>query len=105
MSHVGHTCVNRLRTKLNPPSNKTLAFNDNYMKTWKPIFVYSSKEPKICDNIAKKKKLTHSQVSCWSQVRTKSLKLRNWGRLGARSQLLALKGVEGPTEASRLDYE
>jgi hypothetical protein len=95
--------VNRLKTKLNPPSNKTLAFNDNYMKTWKPIYVYSSKEPKICDNIAKKKKLTHSQVSCWSQVGTKLFKLQNWGKLEARSQLSSLKGVEEPAEAPGLD--
>jgi hypothetical protein len=62
MSHVGHTCVHRLRAKLSPPSNKTLAFNDNYRKTWKPIFVCSSKEPKICDSIARKKKLTYMRI-------------------------------------------
>jgi len=44
-----------------------------------------------------------SQVSYWSQVRTKSLKLRNWGRLGARSQLSALKGVEGRAKVLGLD--
>jgi len=62
MSHVGHTSVHRLRGKLSPPSNKTLAFNDNCRKTWKPKFVCSSKEPKICDSIAKKKKLTYMRI-------------------------------------------
>ncbi len=43
--------------------------------------------------------LTRSQVPCWTQVGSKLVKQRNCLELGARSQLLALKGVEGRAEA------
>ncbi len=49
--------------------------------------------------------LTRSQVPSQSQVRSKLLKLRNCGGFGARSQLSALKGVEGCAEAPGLDQE
>jgi hypothetical protein len=47
--------------------------------------------------------MTRSQVFSLPQVGPKSLKLQNCGGLGARSQLLALKGVEGRAEAPRWD--
>ncbi len=49
--------------------------------------------------------LTRSQVLNQSQVRTKLFKLRNCGGLGARSQLVALKKVEGRAEAPGWDQE
>ncbi len=47
--------------------------------------------------------MTHSQVSSQPQVGAKLLKLRNYGGLGAHSQLSALKGVEGRAETPRWD--
>jgi len=47
--------------------------------------------------------LMRSQVPCWTQVGSKSVKQRNYLELEARSQLLALKGVEGCAEAPGWD--
>jgi len=44
-------------------------------------------------------KQTRSQVLCWTQVGSKSVKHRNCLELGARPQLSTLKGVEGRVEA------
>jgi hypothetical protein len=49
--------------------------------------------------------MMHSQVPCWTQVGSKSVKQRNCLELGARSQLSALKGVEGRAKALRWDLE
>ncbi len=49
--------------------------------------------------------VTHSQVPCWTQVGSKSIKQRNCSKFKARSQLLALKGVERHAEAPRWDQE
>ncbi len=49
--------------------------------------------------------LTRSQVPCWTQVGSKSIKQRNCLELGAHSQFSALKGVEGHVEVSGWDYE
>ncbi len=46
-----------------------------------------------------------SQVPSWTQLGSKSIKQRNYLELEARSQLLALKGVEGRAEAPRWDQE
>jgi hypothetical protein len=43
--------------------------------------------------------MTHSQVPCWTQVESKSVKQWNCLELAAHSQLSALKGVEGHAEA------
>jgi hypothetical protein len=47
--------------------------------------------------------MTHSQVPCWTQVGSKSIKQRNCLELKARSQLSALNGVEGHAKALRWD--
>ncbi len=47
--------------------------------------------------------MTRSQVPSQTQDGFKSFKQRNWEEFGARSQLLALKGVEGRAEASKWD--
>ncbi len=49
--------------------------------------------------------LTRSQIPCWTQVGSKSIKQRNCLELGACSQLSALKGVEGPAEVLGWDKE
>jgi len=47
--------------------------------------------------------VTRSQVPCWTQVGSKLVTQRHCLELGARSQLSALKGVEGRAEASGWD--
>jgi hypothetical protein len=47
--------------------------------------------------------MMRSQVPNQPQVGAKLLKLWNCGGLGARSQLLTLKGVEGRVEVPKLD--
>jgi hypothetical protein len=47
--------------------------------------------------------LTCSKVPCWTQAGSKSVKQRNYLELGARSQLLVLKRVEGRAEALEWD--
>jgi hypothetical protein len=49
--------------------------------------------------------LTHSQVPCWTQVGSKSVKQRNCLEFEARSQLSTLKGVKGHAEFSGWDKE
>jgi hypothetical protein len=44
-----------------------------------------------------------SQVPCWTQVGSKSVKQRNCEEFRARSQLSALKGVEGRAKAPGWD--
>jgi hypothetical protein len=44
-----------------------------------------------------------SQVPCWAQVGSKLVKQRNCLELEARSQLSALKGVEGRAETPGWD--
>jgi hypothetical protein len=48
-------------------------------------------------------KLRCSQVPNYTQVGSKLVSQRNCEKLGARSQLLALEGVEGRAEALRWD--
>jgi len=57
------------------------------------VKVLSKNEPIALD------KLTCSQVPRWTQVGSKSVKQWNCLKLGARSQLSTLKGVEGRAEA------
>jgi hypothetical protein len=47
--------------------------------------------------------LTRSQDPSWTQVGSESVKQRNCLELGARSQLSALKGVEGHAETPGWD--
>jgi hypothetical protein len=49
--------------------------------------------------------MMHSQVLCWTQVGSKSVKQQNCLEPGARSQLSALKGVEGRAKVSGWDSE
>jgi len=49
--------------------------------------------------------MTRSQVPCWTQVGSKSVKHRNCLELSACSQLSALKGVEGHANVPGWDYE
>ncbi len=49
--------------------------------------------------------MMRSQVPCWTQVGSKSVKQRNCLELGACSQLSTLKGVEGRVEAPGWDQE
>ncbi len=82
-----------------------LASNYNFKKTYKlkPYHDWTMVQNMLASQ--EERCLTRTKVPCQTQNEAKRVKQRNCLKLGARSQLSALEGVEGRAEALGWDQE